>query len=206
MAACDVYLNYPDRFSSEMAGTQRGYGTPSFHEEMMFTPIRHGSKSVGGSSSDLSASSRKSEMLQEYFKSTSALNRSIMTEKTLVEKEHMHWSVLSESRRDEIVDQHFVPEDVRLQYEGSLMEGPTYAWSNRLQKTSNYTQSQSTLDDWDTSESVDGVVRYHNTNNTYILYTWHMHVHACQSVVACSYQQTQYLPAIRTGSLAWQHH
>ena len=159
MAACDVYLNYPDRFSSEMAGTQPGYAAPSFHEEMMFTPTRRGSKSVGGSNSDLSASSKRSEMLQEYFKSTNALNRSIMLERTSVENKHTHWSVLSESRRDEIVDQHFVPEDVRLQYEGGLLEGPAYGWSNRLQKT--FTQSQSTLDDWDTctSESLDGVVR-----------------------------------------------
>lgn len=167
MAACDVYLNYPD-YSNEMAGPGYCSGAPSMQEEMMFAPLRRGPRSVGGSSSDLSGStSRRAEMLQEYFKSTNALNRSIMLEKTSVEKEHTHWAVLSDSRRDEIVDQHFVPEDVRLQYEGGLIGGPAYAWNTKSlrasdysqsQRASDYSQSQSTLDDWDTSESIDGVV------------------------------------------------
>lgn len=75
------------------------------------------SNSVSGVGADA-----KAALLQQYFSSTGALARSILLEKASVEQEHSEtWSVLSESRKDAIVDNHFVPLDVREQYEGAFV-------------------------------------------------------------------------------------
>lgn len=71
-----------------------------------------------------SADARRASILQQYFKSTSALARSILLEKASVEEKNSEaWSALSVSRRDAIVDSHFVPMYVREQYEGGFVQG-----------------------------------------------------------------------------------
>lgn len=111
-----------ERYRKSSTGSSGG---PFIREEIMFA---HGSGHSCGSSSprrgsgtsdssDYTGADRRASVLQEYFKSTNALARSIMLEKSTVENEHGHsWTVLSDSRRDEIVDDHFVPTDVREQY------------------------------------------------------------------------------------------
>ena len=109
------------QYSSEMDSRY----ISNIHDEVTFKPPLSSPRiSIGGS--DLS-SDRRTAILQEYFKSTSALTRSIILEKNSVEKEHsQHWTVLSDSRRDQIVNEHFVPSDIRELYEGGLIEGPAH--------------------------------------------------------------------------------
>lgn len=66
----------------------------------------------------------RAAILERYFKSTGALARSILLEKASVEEEHAEsWTALSDSRKDAIVDSHFVPMEVREQYEGAFVGG-----------------------------------------------------------------------------------
>ena len=69
-------------------------------------------------------SNRRAALLQDYFKTNSALTRSIIMEKSTLEQQHRHnWSILSESKRDQLVNEYFVPSGVREQYEGGFVGG-----------------------------------------------------------------------------------
>ena len=69
-------------------------------------------------------SNRRAALLQDYFKTSSALTRSIIMEKSTLEQQHRHnWSILSESKRDQLVNEYFVPSGVREQYEGGFVGG-----------------------------------------------------------------------------------
>lgn len=60
--------------------------------------------------------------VQDYFKSLNSIARSIVLEKETVEKEHnFDWSLMNDSSRDEVVNEHFVPTGVRSQYDGSFI-------------------------------------------------------------------------------------
>lgn len=66
----------------------------------------------------------RAAILQQYFKSTGALARSILLEKASVEGQHAEtWTALSDSKKDAIVDSHFVPMEIREQYEGTFVVG-----------------------------------------------------------------------------------
>ena len=117
MAACSVYVSYPSQFSNE---TMDGQSYVSdIRDELVFHPSQCTPPESAGN--DLT-SERRSTMLQDYFKSAGALSRSIILEKCSVEQQHSkQWTVLSDSKRDEIVDQYFVPHGVREQYEAGLI-------------------------------------------------------------------------------------
>lgn len=142
MAACSVYPSYTSSpYESrnlldlrDGAGVQRGStgGAGGYiRDDIMFTQPRcstpssipprsprHGPGVDAGFGLGMTSGDRRATILQDYFKSTNALNRSIMLEKSTVENQHgPNWPVLSDSKRDEIVDEHFVPSQVRDQYD-----------------------------------------------------------------------------------------
>lgn len=93
-------------------------------------------------------SSRRAALLHDYFKNNSALTRSIIMEKTTLEQQHRHnWSVLSESRRDQLVNEYFVPSGVREQYEGGFVGGS--GWRRGIKSTRSLHLSQSEHDERD---------------------------------------------------------
>lgn len=56
--------------------------------------------------------------LQDYLKSLNAMTRSIVLETESVEKEnHCDWTQMDAAKREEIMNEHFVPSGIRLQYE-----------------------------------------------------------------------------------------
>ena len=60
--------------------------------------------------------------VQDYLKSLNSIARSIVLEKETVEKEHnFDWSLMNDSSRDEVVNEHFVPTEVRSQYDGGFI-------------------------------------------------------------------------------------
>lgn len=79
--------------------------------------LRTGNK---GGPSNLSQARRKlvNSALQDYLKSLNAMTRSIVLETESVEKEHCcDWTKMDEAKKEDIVNEHFVPSGVRLQYE-----------------------------------------------------------------------------------------
>lgn len=55
--------------------------------------------------------------LQGYFKSLNSMARSIVLETETVEKEHQcQWKLLNNATKEEVVNDHFIPPDIRLQY------------------------------------------------------------------------------------------
>ena len=144
MAACSVFSSYPttsqpstyasrnllDVSDRGRRGSSSGAGG-FIRDDIMFTPPRCSTPSsmprspgprsgeyLGTSGPGVAHVDRRAALLQDYFKSTNALNRSIMLEKSTVENQHGHsWTILSDSKRDEIVDEHFVPSQVRDQYD-----------------------------------------------------------------------------------------
>ena len=158
MAACSVFVQYPIQHpsSGEMASSsyqRRGSSgsTGGFiRDELMFTPS-HGStnssfpRGAGETFPSCEVVDKRASLLQEYFKSTNALTRSIMLEKSTVENKHGHsWTVLSDSRRDEIVNNHFVPSDVREQYTSGGLVPRNRSLCSRL---SDYSQESSVYDE-----------------------------------------------------------
>lgn len=123
MAACSFYVSYPSQFSNDqvmMDGQNYMLDDGDIRDELVF---HHPSQSADSSSSRNSISSdKRSSLLQDYFKSANALSRSIIMEKCSVEQQHSkQWTVMSDSKRDEIVDKYFVPSDVREQYDAGLI-------------------------------------------------------------------------------------
>lgn len=115
----------------DIDGGRRGSSSSYIRDEMVFgtprcgTPSPRGGIEMDGGAAAVknhlsgggSPAERRASLLQEYFKSTNALNRSIMLEKSTVESSHGHsWTGLSDSKRDEMLDKHFVPSEVREQY------------------------------------------------------------------------------------------
>jgi len=55
--------------------------------------------------------------LQGYFKSLNSMARSIVLETETVEKEHhCEWRVMDNAKKEEVVNEHFIPQDIRLHY------------------------------------------------------------------------------------------
>lgn len=119
MAACSFYVSYPSQFSNDQMMDSQNYMDDSdIRDELIFHP----SQSSAGTSRNSISSEKRSSLLQDYFKSSNALSRSIIMEKCSVEQQHSkQWTGLSDSKRDEIVDKYFVPSDVRDQYDAGLI-------------------------------------------------------------------------------------
>ena len=78
-------------------------------------------------SSDPSQARRKmvSSAVQDYLKSClNSMARSIVLEKETVEHEHQKdWAVMNSAKREEVVDEHFIPCGVRAHYDGDSVVG-----------------------------------------------------------------------------------
>ena len=73
-----------------------------------------------GGPASLSHARRKivNSALQDYLKSLNSMTRSIVLETETVEKEHKYnWTTLDEARKEDLVNDHFMPADVRLHYD-----------------------------------------------------------------------------------------
>lgn len=56
--------------------------------------------------------------LQDYLKSLNSMTRSIVLETESVEKEHQcEWKKMDHAAREEVVNDHFVPADIRFRYD-----------------------------------------------------------------------------------------
>lgn len=56
--------------------------------------------------------------LQDYLKSLNSMTRSIVLEtETLAHEHHRDWDDMNDARREEVVNNHFIPTGVRVQYE-----------------------------------------------------------------------------------------
>lgn len=56
--------------------------------------------------------------IQDYLKSLNAMTRSIVLETETVEKENQcNWKKMDSAKKDDLVNNHFMPADVRMQYE-----------------------------------------------------------------------------------------
>ena len=65
-----------------------------------------------------------SSAVQEYLKSLNFMTRTIVLETETVEKEHRErWINLDQSRREELVNEHFIPSEVRVQYTSGFVGG-----------------------------------------------------------------------------------
>lgn len=55
--------------------------------------------------------------LQGYFKSLNSMARCIVLEKETVEREHeCSWRNMDDAAKEEAVNEHFIPQDIRIQY------------------------------------------------------------------------------------------
>ena len=195
MAACSVFVPYPIQHSSEMMESR---GNGYIREEIVFSQPRC-NITQSSDESDVS-SDRRASLLQEYFKSTNALTRSIMLEKSTVENEHKHnWTILSDSRRDEIVNDHFVPSQVREQYEGGMIGN---AWRPLRSNSRLSTRSGMSLPlfqaEGDSGEWTDGVYDHYGSmvsktlflcNYNYTIYNNIYYQAVFMRVVAADYQK-----------------
>ncbi len=83
-------------------------------------------------SADLANARRKlvSSAVQDYLKSLNAMTRSIVMERETLEEDHgQHWSGLNVTKREEIMNEHFVPSGVRARYQADAR--PRYPHRNR---------------------------------------------------------------------------
>lgn len=65
-----------------------------------------------------------SSAVQEYLKSLNFMTRTIVLETETVEKEHRErWTHLDQSKREELVNEHFIPSEVRVQYTSGFVGG-----------------------------------------------------------------------------------
>ncbi len=55
-------------------------------------------------------------VLQGYLKSLGSMARSIELEKETVKQEHLQWTSMDDAAKEEVVNDHFIPQDIRLQY------------------------------------------------------------------------------------------
>lgn len=55
-------------------------------------------------------------VLQGYLKSLGSMARSIELEKETVKQEHVQWTSMDDATKEEVVNDHFIPQDIRLQY------------------------------------------------------------------------------------------
>ena len=56
--------------------------------------------------------------LQDYLKSLNSMTRSIVLETETVEKEHQcEWKKMDDAKREEVVNDHFIPADIRFHYD-----------------------------------------------------------------------------------------
>lgn len=61
--------------------------------------------------------------LQDYLKSLNSMTRSIVLETETVEKEHQcEWRQMDHAKREEVVNDHFIPADVRFHYDFDYSE------------------------------------------------------------------------------------
>ena len=157
MAACSFYVSYPSQFPAEPMMNEQSY----IHEELVFDPSQCTPPDTSSGINDFS-SERRSSMLQDYFKSANALSRSIMLEKCSVEQQHSkQWTVLSDSKRDEIVDEYFVPNVVREQYEAGLISSrPQWRSGSKQSLDRFHYSSQGHLDEDQYGDQTDGIVSY----------------------------------------------
>lgn len=75
-----------------------------------------------GGPATLSHARRKivNSALQDYLKSLNSMTRSIVLETETVEKENKYnWTKLDVAKKEDLVNDHFVPEEVRIQYNSS---------------------------------------------------------------------------------------
>ena len=62
-----------------------------------------------------------SNAVSDYLKSLNSMTRSIVLEKECVEERHGgEWNAMDEVLQEEVVDDHFMPRDVRAQYGSNL--------------------------------------------------------------------------------------
>ena len=60
----------------------------------------------------------RQRQLQDYLKSLNSMTRSIVLEtETLTHEHHRDWEDMNDARREEVVNDHFIPTGVRAQYE-----------------------------------------------------------------------------------------
>ena len=81
---------------------------------------RPGQRQSENAPSNLTQARRKlvNSAIQDYLKSLNAMTRSIVLETETVEKEnHGKWKKMDSTSKDNLVDDHFMPVDVRMQYE-----------------------------------------------------------------------------------------
>lgn len=96
--------------------------------------------------------------LQDYLKSLNAMTRSIVLETETIEKEnHGSWIKMDVAKKEDLVNDHFMPADVRMQYEyerslslgASHGAGHTFYTRGQLPARENTLQpSSSEWEDW----------------------------------------------------------
>ena len=65
-----------------------------------------------------------SSAVQEYLKSLNFMTRTIVLETETVEKNHRErWTSLDQTKREELVNEHFIPSGVRVQYTSGFVGG-----------------------------------------------------------------------------------
>ncbi len=159
MAACSFYVSYPSQFPAEPVMNGQRY----IQEELVFDQSQCTQPDTSSTEMNNFSSERRSSMLQDYFKSANAMSRSIMLEKCTVEQQHSkQWTVLSDSKRDEIVDEYFVPNVVREQYEAGLISSrPQWQSGSKQSLERFHYSSQGHLDeDQYDGEQIDGIVSH----------------------------------------------
>lgn len=81
----------------------------------------------GGVPHNLASARRKmvSSAVSDYLKSLNSMTRSIVLEREFVEEKHGgEWTAMDETLREEAVNEHFMPSDVRAHYDGGVRPPP----------------------------------------------------------------------------------
>lgn len=96
-------------------------------QAVLSPPSQHLQGRAPAQSGDPSQARRKmvSSAVQDYLKSClNSMARSIVLEKETVEHEHQKdWAVMNSAKREEVVDEHFIPCGVRAHYHGDSLVG-----------------------------------------------------------------------------------
>eukprot|EP00731_Ephydatia_muelleri_P036456 Em0258g11a len=123
MAACAVFshpLSVDARVQTNAGLFLHRCATPQQLRAPSIAPISREARSFP----TLPNRSVVSSAVQEYLKSLNFMTRTIVLETETVEKEHRErWTNLDQSRREELVNEHFIPSEVRVQYTSGFVGG-----------------------------------------------------------------------------------
>ena len=120
----DAYVTPQSQIEQRMKKLAFSYTSPANSQLSQAVPVApnpgHYLQGRATPSCDPSQARRKmvSSAVQDYLKSClNSMARSIVLEKETVEHEHQSdWAVMNPAKREEVVDEHFVPSGVRAHY------------------------------------------------------------------------------------------